>query len=205
MCVHRRIDRERAGNSPISGLIGECVVLYSIFILIVDVVASMLAGVLLLRFWMQVVRVRPPMSLGQFVFHISDWLVKPMRKVLPGIGGYDWASLIGAFLVVVLSIVASVGVTTSFAPEFIFWMSLLRFVSWILYGFIALLIVEAVFSWVNPHAPLAPFVRALNEPLLSPLRRVVPLIGNVDLSPLVALILLQIVQKLLSALIFSMI
>jgi YggT family protein len=180
-------------------------VLYSIFILIVDVVASMLAGVLLLRFWMQVVRVRPPMSLGQFVFHISDWLVKPMRKVLPGIGGYDWASLIGAFLVVVLSIVASVGVTTSFAPEFIFWMSLLRFVSWILYGFIALLIVEAVFSWVNPHAPLAPFVRALNEPLLSPLRRVVPLIGNVDLSPLVALILLQIVQKLLSALIFSMI
>ena len=145
------------------------------------------------------------MSLGQFVFHISDWLVKPMRKVLPGIGGYDWASLIGAFLVVVLSIIASVGVTTSFAPEFIFWMSLLRFVSWILYGFIALLIVEAVFSWVNPHAPLAPFVRALNEPLLSPLRRVVPLIGNVDLSPLVALILLQIVQKLLSALIFSMI
>ena len=179
--------------------------LYSIFILIVDVVASMLAGVLLLRFWMQVVRVRPPMSLGQFVFQISDWLVKPMRKVLPGIGGYDWASLIGAFLVVVLSIVASVGVTTGFVPEFIFWMALLRFLSWILYGFIALLIVEAVFSWVNPHAPLAPFVRALNEPLLSPLRRVVPLIGNVDLSPLVALILLQIVQKLLSALIFSMI
>jgi YggT family protein len=187
------------------GLNGEYVVLYSIFIMIVDVVASMLAGVLLLRFWMQVVRVRPPMSLGQFVFQLSDWLVKPLRKVLPGVGGYDWASLIGAFLVVLLSIVASVGLTSSFAPELIFWMALLRFLSWILYGFMALLIVEAVFSWVNPHAPLAPFVRALNEPLLLPLRRVVPLIGNVDLSPLAALILLQIAQKLISALIFSMI
>ena len=177
--------------------------LYSIFIMIVDLVASILTGVLLLRFWMQVVRVRPPLNLGQFVFQTSDWLVKPLRKVLPGIGGFDWASLLGAFLIVVLSIVASVGVTTGFAPEFIFWMSLLRFVSWILYGFMALLIIEAIFSWVNPHAPMAPFIRALTEPLLRPIRRIVPLIGNVDLSPLVALILLQIAQKLLSALIFS--
>jgi YggT family protein len=178
-------------------------VLYSIFIMIVDLVATLLTGVLLLRFWVQVVRVRPPSSLGQFVYQCSDWLVKPLRKVMPGVGGYDWASLLGAFLVVVLSIVASVGVTTGFAPEFIFWMSLLRFVSWILFGFMALLIVEAVFSWVNPHAPLAPFIRAMTEPLLRPLRRIVPLIGNVDLSPLVALILLQIAQKVLSSLVFS--
>jgi YggT family protein len=190
---------------PVSESIGEYLVLYSIFIMIVDVVASMLAGALLLRFWMQVVRVRPPLSLGQFVFQLSDWLVKPLRKILPGVGGYDWASLLGAFLVVLLSIVASVGVTTGFAPEFIFWMALLRFLSWILYGFMALLIVEAVFSWVNPHAPIAPFIRTLTEPLLNPLRKVIPLIGNVDLSPLVALILLQIAQKLLSALIFSLI
>ena len=193
------------GSAAARRLIGECAVLYSIFIMIVDVVASLLTGILLLRFWMQVVRVRPPASLGQFVFQLSDWLVKPLRKILPGLGGYDWASLLGAFLVVVLSILASVGVTTGFAPEFLFWMSLLRLVSWILFGFMALLIVEAVFSWVNPNAPMAPFIRALTEPLLRPLRRVVPLIGNVDLSPLVALILLQIAQKLLSALIFSLI
>src|ERR1700692_85492 len=97
-------------NPPISGFLGEYVVLYSIFFMIVDVVASMLAGVLLLRFWMQVGRVRAPPNLGQFVFQLSDWLFKPLRKVLPGIGGYDWASLLGAFLVVALSIIASVGV-----------------------------------------------------------------------------------------------
>jgi YggT family protein len=45
-----------------------------------------------------------------------------------------------------------------------------------------LLILEVIFSWVNPHAPLAPFVRALNEPLLSPIRRVVPAIGGIDFT-----------------------
>ena len=60
--------------------------LHSIFTLIVDTVASVLAGVLLLRFWMQVVRVRPPSSLAQFTFQLTDWLVRPLRRVLPGIG-----------------------------------------------------------------------------------------------------------------------
>jgi len=178
-------------------------VLHSIFMLIVDAIASVLAGVLLLRFWMQVVQVRPPASVGQFVFQLSDWLVKPLRKVLPGVGGYDWASLVGAFLVVLLSIIAAVGFVSGFDFQPIILFSLVRFFQWIFYGFMATLIIEAIFSWVNPYAPLAPFVRALNEPLLRPLRKVIPLIGNVDLSPLAALILLQIAVRLVSTLILS--
>ena len=80
-------------------------------------------------------------------------------------------------------------------------LSLLRLLEWILYGFMGLILIEAVFSWVNPDAPLAPFVRALTDPLLRPLRRIVPLIGNIDLSPLVALLLLQIALRVLSALV----
>jgi YggT family protein len=178
-------------------------VLHSIFMMIVDAVASILAGVLLLRFWMQVVQVRPPASVGQFVFQLSDWLVKPLRRIVPGVGGYDWASLLGAFLVVLLSIIAAVGFVSGFGFQPIILLTLVRFFQWILYGFMATLIIEAVFSWVNPYAPLAPFVRALNEPLLRPLRKVVPLIGNVDLSPLVALILLQIAIRLISSLLLS--
>src|SRR5471030_140036 len=144
--------------------------------LIVDTIASVLGGVLLLRFWMQAIRVRPPSSVAQFTFQLSDWLVRPLRRIVPGVGGYDWASLIGAFLIVLVA--------------------LQRFLQWILYGFMALLVIEAIFSWINPHAPLAPFVRALNEPLLRPLRRVVPLVGSLDMSLLVALILLQVAQLL---------
>jgi YggT family protein len=71
--------------------------------LIVDTVAGVIGGVLLLRFWMQVTRVRPPASIAQFTFTLTDWLVRPLRRILPGVGGYDWASLIGAFLIVLVA------------------------------------------------------------------------------------------------------
>ena len=167
----------------------------SILKLIVDSIATILGGVLLLRFWMQAIRVRPPSSVAQFTFQLSDWLVRPMRRIVPGVGGYDWASLIGAFLIVLLA--TSVLFVAGWTAQAVLLVALQRFLQWILYGFMALLVVEAIFSWINPHAPLAPFVRALNEPLLRPLRRVVPLVGNLDLSLLVALILLQIANILL--------
>lgn len=172
----------------------------SILQLIVDAAASVLGGVLLLRFWMQAARVRPPATVAQFTFTLSDWLVRPLRRIVPGKGGYDWASLIGAFLVVLLS--TSILLIEGVGYDAIFIMALYRFLNWIIYGFMALLIIEAIFSWVNPHAPLAPFVSALNYPLLRPIRRVVPLIGGLDLSVLVALILLQIAQVILGRLFF---
>lgn len=167
----------------------------SIVMLIVDAIATLLGGALLLRFWMQAIRVRPPSSVAQFTFQLSDWLVRPLRRIVPGVGGYDWASLIGAFLIVLLA--TSVLLLAGWPAQAMLLMACQRFLQWILYGFMALLVVEAIFSWINPHAPLAPFVRALNEPLLRPLRRVVPLVGNLDLSLLVALILLQIANILL--------
>jgi YggT family protein len=177
--------------------------------LIVDTIASVLGGVLLLRFWMQAIRVRPPAPVAQFTFQLSDWLVRPLRRLVPGVRGYDWASLIGAYLVVLIAsalvVTASFYLQGSSLPVEQIWttvlaMSVYRLLIWITYGFIALLIVEAVFSWVNPHAPLAPFIHALNDPLLRPLRRVVPLVGGLDLSLLVALILLQIIQVVLNML-----
>jgi YggT family protein len=172
----------------------------SILQLIVDAAASVLGGVLLLRFWMQATRVRPPAPVAQFTFTLTDWLVRPMRRILPGVGGYDWASLIGAFLVVLIA--TSILLLQGADGQMVFLMALFRFLNWIIYGFMALLIIEAVFSWINPHAPLAPFVSALNDPLLRPIRRVVPLIGGLDLSVLVALILLQVAQLLLGRLFF---
>ena len=167
----------------------------SIVMLIVDTVAVLLGSVLLLRFWMQATRVRPPSSVAQFTFQLSDWLVRPMRRIVPGVGGYDWASLLGAFLIVLLA--SSVMFIAGAPVEMVLKVALYRFLQWILYGFMILLVIEAIFSWINPQAPLAPFIRALNEPLLRPIRRVVPLVGNLDLSLLVALVLLQIAQLVL--------
>jgi YggT family protein len=167
----------------------------SILQLIVDAAAVLVGGTLLLRFWMQAIRVRPPSSVAHFTFALSDWLVRPMRRIIPGVGGYDWATLISAFLIVLLA--TSIFLLTGMSVEGMLLLALYRFFNWIIYGWIILMIFEAILSWVNPHAPVAPFVRALNEPLLRPLRRMIPLVGGLDLSMLVAVILLQILQILL--------
>lgn len=169
----------------------------SILQLIVDTIATLLGGVLLLRFWMQAIRVRPPQSVAHFTYTVTDWLVRPLRRIVPGVGGYDWASLIGAFLIVLAA--TSIYLLARIPFELVFLATIHRFITWILYGFMALLVIEAVFSWVNPHAPLAPLVGALNDPLLRPLRRVVPPLGGLDLSMLVALILLQIAKFLVDS------
>lgn len=178
--------------------------LYNIFSLILDTVATVLAAILLLRFWMQAVRVRPPSSIGQFMFQLTDWMVKPLRRLVPGVGGYDWASLLGAFLIALLLVVVHLWMASALSVPAILLVSVMRLLEWILYGFMGLIIIEVIFSWVNPHAPLAPLVRALTDPLMRPLRRVIPLIGSIDLSPLVAFILLRIALYLVNALPLSL-
>lgn len=178
--------------------------LYNIFSLILDTVATILAAILLLRFWMQAVRVRPPSSIAQFMFQLTDWMVKPLRRVVPGVGGYDWASLLGAFLVALLVVSVHLWMVSALSIQAVLLGSVLRLLQWILYGFMGLIIIEVIFSWVNPHAPLAPLVRALTDPLMRPLRRVIPLIGSIDLSPLVAFILLRIALYLVNALPFAL-
>lgn len=175
--------------------------LHSIFTLIIDTAASVLGGVLLLRFWMQAVHVRPPASIAQFTFQLSDWLVRPLRRIFPGFAGYDWASLIAAFLVALLSMIVDIWLLSQLTIQLMLLLSIFRLLQWIFYGLMGLILIEVVFSWINPHAPLAPFVRALNDPLMRPLRRIIPLIGNIDLSPLIALVLLRIMLQFISTLI----
>ena len=173
--------------------------------LIIDTVSTLLAGVLLLRFWMQAVRVRPPFSLGQFMFKTTDWLVLPLRRLLPGVGGFDWASLVGGLLVALLSVAIELGVRSAFAVEPWLMLSLRALIHWVIYGFIGLLFMEVIFSWVNPDAPLAPIVRALNQPLMRPLRRFIPPIAGVDLSPILAFLMLRVVLYVTDSLLIGLI
>jgi len=182
---------------------GEAV-LYSIVGLIVDTVAVLLGGIMLLRFWMQAVRVRPPYSLGHFMYQLSDWLVQPLRKLIPGRGGYDWASLIGTYLVALAAMAIELALMMGLNIQMLLVLSLVRVLQWAVYGFMGLLLIEVIFSWVNPQAPLAPVVRALNEPLMRPLRRIIPPLGGIDLSPLVAFILLQIALRLIGAILLPL-
>ncbi len=178
--------------------------IHSIFNLLIDTVATIVAGLLLFRFWMQAVRVRPPFSLGQFIFRLTDWLVLPMRKLLPGVGGYDWASLTGACLVLLASIAIQLGVRSAFAVDAWLLLSLLALVHAIAYGLIGLILLEVILSWVNPNAPIAPTVRALTEPVLQPFRRVLPSIAGIDLSPILAFLALRILVFVVESVVYGL-
>lgn len=172
--------------------------LYSIFSLVINVVAGLFAGILLLRCWMQLVRVRPPPQIAQFTFQLTDWLVKPLRRVIPGVGGIDWASILSAYVIALIATLLKVWIALHVFSGLVFLLAFFTLLQWIIYGWTALLILEVIFSWVNPHAPLAPFIQALNAPLLRPIRRVIPLLGGLDLSPLVLFLLLQVLSTLLA-------
>ena len=185
-------------------MMGEQILLYSLFSMIVDTVGGLFAGVLLLRFWMQVVRVRPPQPIAQFTFQLTDWLIHPLRRVIPGVGGVDWASLLGSYLVALLCAGLKVWLVSGLFSSAIPLLALFSVLQWVIYGWTALLVMEVIFSWVNPVAPLAPFVRALNAPLLNPLRQVMPSLGGLDLSPMVLFLLLQVAGKMLDVVFMSL-
>ncbi|MDB5796734.1 MAG: YggT family protein [Paucimonas sp.] len=177
--------------------------LFSILNLVVDTITGILGFLFLLRFWTQAVRVRPPSSLGEFVYRLTDWAVKPLRRLFPGVGGYDWASLVAAFLIALIGVLVTSAAAGRLAPGPVLLLSAYQLISWILYGLMGLIIIEVVLSWVNPQAPVAPFVRALNQPVMRPFRRILPPIGGIDLSPILAFLALRIALYLAGALLLQ--
>lgn len=171
--------------------------LYQIFSLLLEVVTFGLAGACLLRLYMQYQRI--PMSsrsgnpLGRFVFALSDWIVLPLRRVVPAAGRWDLASLIAAFLLELaqfslLWLVAG-AVGGLFAVPILAAFGVVRLA---ISGLTGLVIIHAVLSWVQTRSSMADVVERLCAPPLTPIRRLVPLVGGIDLSPLVLLVLLQV-------------
>lgn len=154
----------------------------------------------LLRFLMQLFRVPFRNPFAQFIVAITDFAVKPLRRVVPGLLGLDWACLVLAWLVELAVVTAGYwldGFPFVLAGAKI-WpvmmgLAAVRLLSLAVYMIIGLTLVRAVLSWVNTNSPLMPVVYELTEPFLRPLRRIVPMVSNVDLTPLVLFILCQLV------------
>jgi YggT family protein len=165
----------------------------------------LLIGAALLRAWMNWCRVNMHAQPGSFVMAVSDWLVKPLRRVLPAAivkAKIDWASLIAA---VILALAYAllwavlfgmlVGASDAVAPSAM--LSLVGFalkmlIRVALQTLMILVIGFAILSWVQPGSPAYSLLGRLTEPLLAPLRRVIPAIGGLDLSALALILILQI-------------
>ena len=161
-------------------------------------VFDLIACALFLRFWMQWVRVPFHNPFAQFVMRVTDFAVRPLRRVIPGFFGLDWASLIPFYLAELLSVLGSLwlqdypfavaGITVLPAFLLLALAAAIRLALYLLIGFVVL---QAILSWVNPFSPHAPLFYALARPVLSPFRKLVPPIGGIDLTPIIALIVVQ--------------
>jgi YggT family protein len=165
---------------------------------LLDTVFGFFVFVLLVRFYLQLMRAPFRNPLGQFVTALTNWLVLPARRLIPGMFGLDLASLMLAWVIEALLVFllyelrgGGVGGAAGAVAGIFFTLALLELARLSLYLLIGVVLIQAVISWVSPYAPLAPLFNALTAPILRPFRRVVPPIGNIDLSPLFALVAAQ--------------
>jgi YggT family protein len=167
-------------------------VLAQIAVFLVDTGATFLVILLLARFHFQWLRVPFRNSVGEFVLTCTNWIVRPARRVVPPLAGLDLATLTAAWLVQATGMWLQfiiVGGQPGVVPlALVAVVDLLRYS---LYMLGAAVVVQAVFSWINPHTPAAPVLDALTDPFLRPLRRFIPLVGSFDLTPLVLIVLIQ--------------
>lgn len=178
----------------------------NLMLFLLEAAASFATLMLLARFFMQWQRVSFHNQLGQFVLATTDWCVRPLRRILPGLFGLDLASLLPAWVIQTLLVFLQAllfGASLDGNPAAMLlglWgIGLVGVLKMMVYMVIGIVLISAVFSWVNPHAPLAPLFFSLSAPFLRPLRKIIPPIANVDISPLILLLLLQVVLMLLSS------
>lgn len=172
--------------------------LFQIISFVLDIAVGLLAGACLLRLYMQALRTGFSNQVGKFLFAATDWIVLPLRRVVPALGRVDSSSLLAAYLLVLLKVVLLLWLFAR-EPELAYaalW-ALVALMRLILSALSALILVCVILSWVQaPHVVKAVLDR-LSDPLLRPLRRWIPPLGGIDLSPLVLLVLLQIGAMLL--------
>ncbi|GAC1038445.1 YggT family protein [Pseudomonas sp. No.117] len=167
---------------------------------VIQTLGSLYLLIILLRFILQLVRADFYNPLSQFTVRATQPLLKPVRRIIPGFGGVDLAALVLAVLVqLALMMVVVVLLGASIAglfPALLIW-ALLGVASLFLKVFFFALIVSVILSWVAPqtHNPAAELVNQICEPLLAPFRRILPNLGGLDLSPIFAFIVINLLDR----------
>lgn len=159
---------------------------------LLDVVAGLLGGACLLRLYMQYQRIGFGNPVGRLVFALTDWLVLPLRKVIPAVRKWDVASVVAAYLILLAQFGILWLVTGRSGGGLVPLLALFGLFRLAISLMTGLVIVYAILSWVNADSPIADVIDRLCAPLLRPFRKVIPLVGGFDLSPLAFLVALQV-------------
>lgn len=152
----------------------------------------------LLRFYFQLTKVSFQQQAAQVIVTLTNFAVKPMRRIVPSIGKLDISTLLLAYITQLILTTVSLwlkGFPLLIAGNNI-WLAitavaLIGIISMSITIFMYAILIQAILSWVNPYTPIAPILTSLTNPILHFLRKFIPSAGNIDLSPLVFIITAQ--------------
>ena len=167
-------------------------------IYLVNTVFGLFVVALLLRFYLQWARAPYRNPLSEFLQALTDFMVRPARRLIPGLWGLDLATFALAWLAQWLEILIVLQIRGyPLAPEpgvivaAAALMSLVMLAKVGLYIAMVAVIAQVLLSWVGPHSPMMPLLNSMTRPFLRVFQRRIPPVGNVDLSPLFLLVVIQ--------------
>ncbi|MBA1149458.1 YggT family protein [Ectothiorhodospiraceae bacterium WFHF3C12] len=167
---------------------------------LIDTVFGLYIIAVMLRFILQMVRADFYNPISQFLVQITQPVLRPLRRVVPGFAGVDISSvvlmiLLQAAALALMSLVAYGQVN----PIYVLARTPVELVGLVFTVYIVAIIVMAVISWINPdrYNPVQTLLYSMTEPLMRPFRQIIPPIGGIDLSPLAAIIAIQVLKMLL--------
>ena len=168
---------------------------------LLNTVLNLLTLVFLLRFFMQLLRAPFNNPLGLMVISLTDFAVKPVRSIVPSFKKIDLSTLFLALLtqhILQISLIWLRDFPMNLAPQSawigLVGLSFLGVVKTSIDVFFYAILLQVILSWVNPQSPVSGVLNSLTEPLLRPIRKLLPAASGLDFSPLVVLILIQMIN-----------
>jgi YggT family protein len=173
--------------------------LSQIGILIFSTLGGLYLLVVLLRFLLQIARADFYNPLSQFIAKATNPVLLPMRRVIPGLFGLDLACLVLALAVQFVTVFIGLLLAGSFNPLTALIWGALGIASMVMYIYYVCMIAMIILSWVAPQTrhPAAMLATQLVRPLCSPIQRILPAMGGIDISPIFVFLLLQVVRMLI--------
>ncbi len=169
-------------------------------VFLVQVIFGAYIMVVMLRFLLQLVKADFYNPVSQFVIKVTSPPLRPLRRIIPGIGGVDVSSIVLMWILKSLELALIMvigGLGTSLLPA-LAW-SIPELISLFINVFLFAILIQVIISWVNPggYNPIIGLLNSITEPLLGPARRIVPPISGLDLSPMLVMIGLMLLKMLL--------
>ncbi|MDP1595666.1 MAG: YggT family protein [Methylotenera sp.] len=167
-------------------------------IFLLQAILGLLTIAFLLRFYFQLTKVSFHNQVAQMIVSLTNFAVKPMRRIVPSLLKLDLSTLMLAYLTQLIltgSLLWLKGFPLLIVGNQVWFVilsvSLIGIISLSLSIFLYAVLIQAILSWVNPHTPIAPLLNSLTYPILNFLRKTIPPVANFDLSPLVFILAAQ--------------